>query len=296
MSQFISKLQYRNYEPGEFDGEKVRGLVDTLQLIKNFPWNEQRGGDNEPTGPSVTIQDESKNFLKVTFYNEENYCVYYLDSGNHFYEYDADTLNDVDKLVTDFFESKLDLGLFHEHMFNAQNGRHFITGNFRYRATLGRVIAQCFLLILLLMVIIVAPVIAFNSGSSSNKPVPAYMTIMLVFFFALITLPVIIILAIIYRKYLRCRNQVLEITRGKETFLFGTGADLRTYHKNDVQKIVCYQRSGNHSPMLFSIYDIYFKNSDMIHLTSMLIPDYKMGAKFPPELFVYSGGNFLKRL
>jgi hypothetical protein len=57
MAEFISKLQYKTYEKGEFSDEKARSLEETIQLIKNFPWEEQRGGDVQLTGPSVTIQN-----------------------------------------------------------------------------------------------------------------------------------------------------------------------------------------------------------------------------------------------
>jgi hypothetical protein len=37
MLEFISKLQYKTYEKGEFSDENRRSLEETLQLIKDFP-------------------------------------------------------------------------------------------------------------------------------------------------------------------------------------------------------------------------------------------------------------------
>jgi hypothetical protein len=78
MPEFISKIQYKTYEKGEFSDEKVRNVEETLSLIKEFPWNEQRGVDVQPTGPSVTIQDEYVNYLKVGLYFNGKFCLYYL--------------------------------------------------------------------------------------------------------------------------------------------------------------------------------------------------------------------------
>ena len=77
MPDFISKLQYKNYEKGEFSDEKVRGLDETIQLIKNFPWTKQRGVDVQLTGPSVTIQNEYAEYLKTraSFSTVNSVCI-----------------------------------------------------------------------------------------------------------------------------------------------------------------------------------------------------------------------------
>ena len=54
MPEFISKLQHKTYEKGEFSDEKVRSLDETIKLIKTFPWDAERTlTDVQLTGSSV---------------------------------------------------------------------------------------------------------------------------------------------------------------------------------------------------------------------------------------------------
>ncbi|QEC79944.1 hypothetical protein [Mucilaginibacter ginsenosidivorax] len=83
MPQFISKLQRNTYEKGEFSDEQPRNLDETIQLIKDFPWDLERPlTDIQLTGPSVTIQDAELNYLKLGLYFGGKFCVYYLDKDN----------------------------------------------------------------------------------------------------------------------------------------------------------------------------------------------------------------------
>jgi lipase chaperone LimK len=55
MPEFISKVQHKTYEKGEFSDEKVRTLQETIELIKAFPYDDERALTSvELTGPSVT--------------------------------------------------------------------------------------------------------------------------------------------------------------------------------------------------------------------------------------------------
>jgi hypothetical protein len=88
MPEFISKLQHNTYEKGEFSDEQPRDLEETINLIKDFPWDAERTlTDIQLTGPSVTILDNDLNYLKLGLYFGGKFCVYYLDKDNHLYEY-----------------------------------------------------------------------------------------------------------------------------------------------------------------------------------------------------------------
>src|ERR1700740_3678003 len=140
MPEFISKLQHKTYEKGEFSDEKSRGLDETIELVKNFPWDSERTlTDIQLTGPSITIQDEYVNYLKVGLYFNGKFCLYYLDNENHLYEYHAADITEACKTLADFFEGKLDLGKFDKHFFNIGNEPHFLTSSFEYRFTFKKI-------------------------------------------------------------------------------------------------------------------------------------------------------------
>jgi len=41
-NQLISKVQYKNFEPGEFTDRRGRTYDETIALIEAFPWSQQR--------------------------------------------------------------------------------------------------------------------------------------------------------------------------------------------------------------------------------------------------------------
>src|SRR4051812_13455873 len=126
MPEFISKIQHNTYEKGEFSDEKTRTLDETVELIKSFPFDAERSLTViQLTGPSITIQDEYVNYLKVGLYFNGKLCIYYLDNDNHLYEYYVLSVDEACNLVTDYFNGTLDLTKFEKHLFNFGNKAHF---------------------------------------------------------------------------------------------------------------------------------------------------------------------------
>ncbi|MGI4022132.1 MAG: hypothetical protein ACRYFA_11545 [Janthinobacterium lividum] len=80
MCNLVSKLQYKTYETGEYSDEEARNLEETLILIQDFPWEEQRHLiDIKITGPSVTIQNDEGAYLKLGLFFNNKFCVYLFD-------------------------------------------------------------------------------------------------------------------------------------------------------------------------------------------------------------------------
>src|ERR1700760_3863791 len=130
MTNLISKLQYKYYEKGEFTEQKARSLDETIELIKTYPWDKQRGQDIQITCPSVTILDENGNYLKMGVYFSGKYCFYYLDADHHLYEHPVATVDEALLIVNNFFAGTLDLEKFERNhtVFNVIS--HFETGSF----------------------------------------------------------------------------------------------------------------------------------------------------------------------
>jgi len=139
MPQFISKLQYKTSEKGEYFDEKVRNLKDTIVLIKNFPWEREGYADVELTGPSITIKDEHGSYLKVGIYYGGGFSLYYLDTKRNFYKYYQINIDRVFVMVTDFFDGQLDLQKFDKHRFALRAKSYFITDSFEYQIKIWKV-------------------------------------------------------------------------------------------------------------------------------------------------------------
>jgi hypothetical protein len=275
MPEFISKLQYKNYEKGEFSDEKSRSIEETLQLIKSFPWDEQRGVDIQLTSPSVTIQDEYVNYLKVGLYFNGKFSIYYLDSDNHLYEYHADNLDDVYKVVSDFFNLTLDLSPFEKHFFNIGNQKHFVNGDFTYQVELWRVILlSSFFIVFFVMFAVFAILFARTDAPFVVKSI-----------FILLATLFASLLVYIFKRYFMCSDQALEISKGNSVFsLEDNNNNKRTYNKTDIKEIVMYAPGGGRNPNMFYVFEIYFKDGSVIKFSNMLISNITFQSKFSHDL------------
>lgn len=288
MSEFISKLQHKTYEKGEFSDEKLRSLDETIDLIKNFPWDAERTlTDVQLTGPSVTIHDEDINYLKAGLYFNGKYCLYYLDRDNHLYEYHAPDINDACKIATDFFSGQLDLEKFEKHFFNIGNQAHFVTNYFEYREKVWRI-----LLLNILTLIYGIFFICISTGLiKSNQP--TVLSFIIILFAGLF----LFLLGRIFYNAIINRNNYLQISRGNDLFKFGYNEkNIQTYSKKDIDKVVIYESRGNRNPNLVCMYEIYFKDGNVIKFSNMLISDMALKSKFPDFTITYGKKSILKML
>jgi hypothetical protein len=285
MPEFISKVQHKTYEKGEFSDEKVRTLQETIELIKAFPYDDERALTSvELTGPSVTIQDEYLNYLKIGLYFNGKYCVYYLDSDNHLYEYYAPDINDACAKVTDFFNVRLDLQKFEKHIFSVGNQGHFVDKYFDYSVKFWKVVllSWSFILCFLLFLIFFIAFLRINAS------------FLVLFILGAFTLLPGGIIAYIMRKYFACANQTLQLSKGNSVFSFNDGINENIYNKGDIKEIILFGPIGGRSG--FYAYEIYFKDNSMIKFSNMLISDLVFRNKFPSDLCKYSDKNSFRHL
>ena len=294
MPAFISKVQHKTYEKGEFTDEKERSLAETLDLINNFPWDKERTlTDIQLTGPSVTICDGDVNYLKVGLYFNGKYCLYYLDRDNHLYEYHTAEMQTVDQLVTDFFNSTLDLSQFDKHLFNIGNKAHFETCWFEYREKPWRI----FMLTAMLLVYGVFFTVAW--GALLFERAPWIVRLILIPFPSLL---IYVLFRIYYNAFIN-RDNYLQISRGNAVFSFGyTDDEIKSYNKADIKELVYYQNRGTRNPNLVETFEIVFKNGETIKLTNMLIGASDFQSKFADSMgnatmpFTYAKKSMLKML
>jgi len=268
MLQLISKLQHNTYEKGEFSDEQPRDLDETIQSVKDFPWDAERAlTDIQLTGPSVTIQDDDLNYLKLGLYFNGKFCVYYLDRDNHLYEYHAKTIDEACGLVTDFFNQTLNLSLFEKHLFNIGNKPHFITNDFIYRVKPFRTIAP--IALLSAYVLLILYIISQGGFNPTNKAIPMVALLFIVSIGILIGYMVFMTMS--------GRNQYLQISRGNNQFFYGMDEQhIMAYNKADIEEII-HKQSRNMTDV-----EIRFKNGEIIKPT-MLISDVDFIQKFPEK-------------
>ncbi|WP_259067091.1 hypothetical protein HDF24_19975 [Mucilaginibacter sp. X4EP1] len=270
MPQFISKLQYKTSEKGEYFDEKARSLKDTIELIKNFPWEREGYADVELTGPSITIKDEQGNYLKVGIYYGGRFSLYYLNTKRDFYKYYQIDMDKVLVLVTNFFNGQLDLQKFDKHRFALGAKSHFITDPFEYRIKEWKVALLTIFWDVYFIIFFTFSIALLIDGEELFGLVSIIIPIF----------PGIILFSIFFNAY-KNRNQYLKISRGEDTFQFGDSkAGITNYNKSDIKKIINYIDKANKTPNLIEIIEIIFKDDSSIIFTNMLMSSGALTYKF----------------
>ncbi|MDB5158812.1 MAG: hypothetical protein JWR50_3519, partial [Mucilaginibacter sp.] len=276
MPEFISKIQHNTYEKGEFSDEKARSLSETLQLIKDFPFDAERTlTEIQLTGPSVTIQDEYVNYLKVGLYFNGKLCVYYLDNENHLYECYLPNVTAVCDLVTDFFNGQLDLSKFEKHLFNIGSKKHFENQTFDY--VLNKVqfyVRFVFTLVFLALFVMIGVVFTFINA----PPFARFFFIPFCIFFDFLLLYTLILSIGYFRK---SKNMYLHLSAGNNCFKFGTDEDIFDYYKTNISTINIYGNASSKGTPVFNIIEIVFIDKSKIEFPVYLIDQFLFESKFP---------------
>lgn len=276
MPQFISKLQHNTYEKGEFSDEQPRTLEETILLIKTFPWDEERPlTDIQLTGPSVTIKNENEEYLKVGLYFNGKFCLYFLDYGNHVYEYHASDMGTACSLVTDYFNATLDLQKFDKHLIDIGASKHFESKSFDYTVNRTNFYWNFSLIMVLMLLMIPLTLLIIIKGA------PILLSIFFIFF----TLLMFTLIYNVLKTYSKSKNMFLHLSKGNNTFQFGDNGDINTYNKADIKAISISNVSRNQkSP----IYNITFKDDSFIRFPGLLIPYSDFLSKFSGIDFQYT--------
>ncbi|MCD2422733.1 hypothetical protein LQ567_08175 [Niabella pedocola] len=283
MNPLTSKLQYRDFEKGEFTGIAERTLQETMALILAYPWTGQRDHFVVGlTGPGVTVQDNRGNYLKLALYYNGKYIAYYCYAAGRLYQKAFEKPEDVTDAVTAFFTSSDNPpeGFLFQKSFFQNQGTHFPTRNFRYSIqdlsfwqliSRGGTVFHIFIGIFLIATVI---------PGIRNYNSPATQGFLLVLFLILFLIGGGINLFLLYRYYMADKNTVIILSKGLPDFYFGNEQQQTKYNKQDIQKIELKRRSNRRSPVSeFAVYKICMTNGTELRFTSLLIPPDQLSEK-----------------
>ena len=104
-----SKIQYKNFETGEFVEEKKRTLEETIEIIEQFLWTKER--DNfviDLTNPSITIKRKNDDYLKLAVYFNQKFVLHYLDHKKVLFDKSFIGIRDSYKYIENYFAATFD--------------------------------------------------------------------------------------------------------------------------------------------------------------------------------------------
>lgn len=263
-----TKIQYKTCEKGEFFDEQPRSLDETLELIKSFPWDAQRGADVQPSGPGIVIAGADGSYLKVALYFNGKFSVYYLDAENHMYEYHTPELTDECQKVKEYFEGNLNLDGFDKHFFNIGNQGHFITRSFEYRTNLLTVAWPPAL------IGSYVACVAIIIGRVNNYAG-----------FAIGLLVLFTVCVLIITIYYSHKNIYLQLSKGHDDFLFSDNTgEIKHYNKQDIREVIIYQGRNARGSGPYSDCDIYLKDGTLLKIPNVVISSLTLMSKFSDKI------------
>jgi hypothetical protein len=272
MTTLVSKIQYKNFEPGEFVDVQERNFEETIRLIEEFPWDIQRDKIViDLTNPSVTIEGKNGDFLKLAVFYNQKFVLLYLDNDQRLFSWSFNSLQDGYTCVKYFFEQPVfDTTKFKKETTWMQNNvKHFVTWDFRYELTsksvrkylLSTSGLNCFLAIAFLIFVV-------KRGHNAMD-----VLMLLVFpgiiFILLAGLPILLFFS--YYNYVK--NKILIMSKGNDIFYFGAYYSLVRYEKKDILNCTIMHSSGSRSLYKgFAVVKIEFKNGEILSIPNLLIP------------------------
>ena len=276
MTKLISKLQYKDFERGEFIEEAPRELEEALEIIKSFPWLKQIGpAEDQLNGPSITIQNLQNEYLKVSLnkYYNKRYGLFLLTPDGNVWEYFLDDINDVLLAVADFFEDALDKTVFKLKRRGKQH-RYFHTAKFEYKLNAWRVLGLSSFLIIYF---ILYTVLIF--GLFSDK-IPQNLFALVVTSFSILELYVAFLLIKVLLAYIRDKNTLLVVSKNSLTFSLIKKGEKTHYNKDDIERIVIHHTGSGRNPNMFLVFELFLKNGSVLRLNNMIISSSTFRLKF----------------
>lgn len=268
------KIQYKEYEQGEFSDTRPLTIDETIQLIAAYPWDEQR--DHLAIGltnPSVTIEGPDNDYLKLSPFYNNKFALHYFDKEHHLYTQSFDQPSSAYPAIRSFFETHPfgPAGFRKETTWLQSNKGHFSTGSFRYVLNPAKFGMPSFIALYLLLA---ATLGAFGFG----RLWIGLGLIWLAGFLAIISG----ITALAINHYRAAKGNILIISRGKDEFSFGPIGSPETFSKKDIKEIRTYgmRGRGGSYPSLTDV-AIVFTNDRLIEISCLMIRQMDLIAKFP---------------
>jgi hypothetical protein len=269
-----TKIQYKNFEPGEFTSEKDRTADETLELITTFPWQDQR--DHlvvSLTNPGITIEGDDNDYLKLTPYYNGKYVLHYFDAQHHLYTLALDRPEEAAPAIRTFFESQpfdpASAGFRRETTLLQNNAVHFVTNDFHYTIESGLLFKVGTSAVLFLLAIVILAIGLLKQ--------PALLLMGVPFSLAMVTQ-----LALFINHYKTAHGKLLIVSKGLDAFSYGPPDNPKTFYKHDIASIHTVgerQRDTKYGPL--SIVEINFMDGSRLRLSCLLIDQQNLLAKFP---------------
>ncbi len=291
-NDMLSKVQHQNFEPGEFVDICYKNYHEIISLIEDFPWNKERDRIIIAlTNPSITIEDEKGNYLKLALFFNGKYVLHYFDKEQHLYTKSFTDYRGAYPYIQSFLEEgKLNLKDFKkEYTWNQHNLIHFATKDFHYFLTKGKVRkfmwGQNFASLLCTSIIAFIVILAIHRLQYATA-----------FFLIIVSSPFWVFNLLLSSNYYNyAKRKMLYMTKGENVFYYGDKSAPTKYNKEDILKVVEHAVRGRNVANGFSFLKIHFENGDTIKIPNILVNNSELRNKLYMCNIILSGRPYMKK-
>lgn len=270
MTQLVSKVQFRNFETGEFVDEEERDYESTIRLIENFPWEEQRKKIViSLTNPSVTIMGKNGDFLKLAVFYNQKFVLHYFNENQELYTKSFIDFKGTYEYIRKYFELPVfdPSGFRKETTWFQHNLRYFVTQDFHYIVSPKSIRKYLWSTSGINFLASVVFIILFIVKASSFQLIPLALLLLIIF---LIGGGINLILFFNYYNY--ASNKILFMSKGNNIFYFGPLGNPVKYDKEDVLAYTTVQMGNRKSPLSgFSFVEIDFMDGTSLQIPNLLV-------------------------
>ena len=283
MTLLNSKIQYKNFEMGEFVEETPRSYESLIKIIEEFPWEKQREKIQiSLTNPSITIENDNQQFLKLALFYNGKFVLHYCDKSNKLFSKSFASIRDSYPYLKKFYEQEsFDLSDFkHDSTILQNNFVHFVSQDFQY--TVSDEVAFKYLFktswISLAVGLFLIGMMLFSCPERNS------LGIYLFFISIIFLLGGGVNLILFFKYYLFSKNKILILSKGNDTFYFGDIFNPFQYSKSNIEQVILFQNDGSSrgaSPFRgFVILRVIFKDGNGFTIPNIFVNSDALKNKF----------------
>lgn len=289
MNRPTSKIQYKNFETGEYVEEKKRSFEELIEIIEQFPWEKERDKILiDLTNPSITIQGNNNDYLKLAVYFNRKFVLHYLDVDEILYDKSFMDIRDSYKYLEKYFNGTFDKSEFKkQNTWLKKNVQHFVSQDFHYTVTPASI--RKYLWSTSGMNFIFSAFIIFLFIFKNELPINNIALYFILLFMLFMGGGLNLILFFNYYSY--CKDKILIMSKGNDLFCYGYKNYPVKYNKNDILQFTTIKSRNHRSPIAdFAIIKIEFKDGAVIKIPNLLVDDTSLEHKLFQYRKIEKGG------
>jgi hypothetical protein len=244
-NKLVSKIQYKNFEDGEFIETNLRSFDEIIELIEGM----------------------NNNFIKLALYFNGKFALYYLDDSQCLFIKTIKQLPDTYDFIKTFYTNGyLDTTSFEKELTKENSLNYFATNPFRYGLDSNAVLLNAFssFWFEVLSSIFIFILVFFLDGVNVHT---ILFSTMLSLLFVLVAKGRSLLHYFFYYKY--AKENVLIISKNNDSFYFGPKNSPKQYYKQDILKYTSFYLSRISKDYIAS--KIVFKNGEILIIPAQII-------------------------